>query len=111
MSCYPCIMAIPFLNKMYEIYKDKGFIVLGLNRYDSDKKDVLDRFIKKYDIKYPIVFTDEKEDIDSIYKVRGYPSLYLLDKDLKIILSKRGFSEESMDSLDMIIKKYLKIEE
>jgi thiol-disulfide isomerase/thioredoxin len=111
MSCYPCIMAIPFLNKMYEIYKDKGFIVLGLNRYDSDKKDVLDRFIKKYDIKYPIVFTDEKEDIDSIYKVRGYPSLYLLDKDLKIILSKRGFSEESMDSLDMIIKKYLKIDE
>lgn len=112
-SCIPCNIAIPHLNELFDKYKGRGLVILGLNKYDNtpERRKALDMYLTKQTVKYPIILTEKSKNIDSLYKVWAYPTMYLLDSNLKVLYSKVGFSEESMDTLEMIIKEYLKIEE
>ncbi len=112
MQCGPCVQAIPYLNELKKKYGKKGLQVLGLDLYDGGekKKPSLKRFIEKAEIDYPVIIIEPK-DVDN-YHVTSWPTIYLLDKDKKIIYKSRGFSEKKFtDTLETIIKEYLKIEE
>jgi len=112
MQCGPCVQAIPYLNELQKKYGEKGLQVLGLDLYDGGekKKPSLKRFIKKAEINYPVIIIEPK-DVEN-YHVTSWPTIYLLDKDKKIIYKSRGFSETKFtDTLDKIIKEYLKIDE
>jgi hypothetical protein len=45
--------------------------------------------------------------MDSLYNVNAYPTLYLIDKEGKIIHSQLGFSEEMKANLEEIILENL----
>jgi thiol-disulfide isomerase/thioredoxin len=107
MACFPCIKAIPYLNSFQEKYKD-DLIVLGINSTDINKKqrDKLPQFIENNAMNYSTILTTRKTD--SLYNVLAYPTLYLLDREGKVIYSDLRFSEEHMDSLDIVISKNIK---
>jgi thiol-disulfide isomerase/thioredoxin len=109
-QCGPCLKAIPYLNDFNMDYSEFGLRVLGLNMYDADNKSSLKHFSEKLKISYPVILIDTNTTRD--YCVRGYPTLYLLDSNKKVIYASMGFSEEKFTVvLDSIIKNYLKIEE
>jgi thiol-disulfide isomerase/thioredoxin len=107
MSCLPCIKAIPYLSKFQEKYKD-DLVVLGINSADNDENDKkkLPTFFEKNAMNYTTILTTRKTD--SLYNVLAYPTLYLLDREGKVIHSDMGFSEENMNSLDSIISINIK---
>ncbi len=89
-ACYPCQKAIPSLLKLQEKYKDK-LIVLGMNPFDNDEK--LKEFIPKNNISYQVIKCNSQFP-RSIYNVIAYPTMYLLNKEGKIIKTERGFISE-----------------
>jgi thiol-disulfide isomerase/thioredoxin len=107
MSCYPCIMAIPHLTALDEKYREKGLVVIGANPVDTAEKDIkrFPKFLENNPISYPIVWTERNVPTD--YKVRGYPTFYLLDREGKVIYSGVGFSEEHMQEMDGMIGELL----
>ncbi|NHN24057.1 TlpA family protein disulfide reductase [Flavobacterium jejuense] len=107
-TCPPCIKSIPQLNSIYSKYKSKGVKLFGLNDIDTDSisRKQLIPFLHKEDIKYPLVLIDKT--ISEKYKVRAYPTLYIINKNGEIEYSKLGFSENMEKEVDSILKKILK---
>ena len=53
--CGPCIVEIPEFNELYKKYKDQGFEILGVSV--SDTKQQLEKFQKKFDVDYKILYS------------------------------------------------------
>lgn len=49
--CGPCVQEMPDLEKLYQEYKDKGFLLIGAYSTESGTSDI----VEKLGISYPIV--------------------------------------------------------
>jgi len=107
MSCAPCVEAIPHLLNLRKDFENKNFVVIALNSNDNRESHLkrLPGFINKHSISYPMIMTNRT--VDSIYKVKVYPSFYLIDKNGKIVYSNLGFSTVVADTLRAAIKRQL----
>ncbi len=108
MHCPPCVRAMPLLSELYDEHKDKGLRLLGLNSVDNKpgKMDRLKKFVAKRQISYDIVLT--KPEVDRMYKVMGYPTMYLIDKEGKIAKVEVGFSEKNFEEFKARVEEMLK---
>ena len=103
-SCYPCMLALPKLQALSEKYKDDGLVVIGIDPFDK-KKDELRAFLAKKGVAYKILLSDAT--IPKGYHVSGYPTMYLLDREGKVILYQVGFGAGGEDYLESMVKKAL----
>lgn len=105
-SCMPCIEAIPHLNKLYEKYKNNVEII-GVNPVEttttSTKK--IEAFLKRTPVNYPILFVEKA--IQDSFKVKVFPSLYIIDKNGVIQYSKLGTSKKLYEELEMELIKLI----
>ena len=104
-DCYPCMKALPILQSFNEKYKRKGLAVVGIDPIDEENGGIK-KFILKRGITYKILL-DEKKDAAIKYNVSGYPTIYLIDKNGKIIYSNSGFDEALESKLEELIKSNL----
>ena len=103
-SCYPCMQALPVLESLHKKYNAAGLTVVGIDPYDN-KEDDLPQFLAKRGVTYDVVYADK--EFPKSYNVSGYPTIYLIDKEGKIIHSHSGFSSNMEKDLEKIIKKHL----
>jgi thiol-disulfide isomerase/thioredoxin len=113
-QCSPCVAAIPKLVELHNQYKAKGLVVVGLNSFDtmpsksrefdliSFPKEKVVELVNQYHITYPLYFTDHA--IDKQFRVRGYPTLYLVQNG-KVIFAHVGYTEESIAEIKRILEK------
>lgn len=102
-SCYPCMQALPALQALHEKYKDKGLKVIGIDPFD--KKEDLAPFLAKRGVNYSVLFAGENVAKD--YRVSGYPTMYLIGKDGKIIYVQDGYSKDFEKALEETILQNL----
>jgi len=89
-ACHPCQMAVPSLIKLQNKYKDK-LVVIGLNPFDKKEKVV--SFMKQNKINYSIALGNRNLSFD-LYHVNAFPTLYLINREGKIIHHEVGFGED-----------------
>ena len=78
--CPPCKAELPGLIELYDQYKDKGLVVLGIS--GDDDADTLRAFATEWKITYPmIVGRDENELLDAYGPIFGYPISVLVGRD------------------------------
>lgn len=70
---------MPAIEKMYNEYKDQGFIVLAVNSTFQDDPLQIKPFTEEYGITFPILL-DETSDISRSYQVRSLPSSYFVNR-------------------------------
>jgi thiol-disulfide isomerase/thioredoxin len=104
-SCYPCMLALPALQNLHEKYNGKGLEVIGIDPYDTKEKDDIANFLAKRGVTYTVLLGGK--DVAKEYHVSGYPTMYLIDKNGKIILSQVGYGEGVEEELEKIIKENL----
>jgi peroxiredoxin len=104
-SCYPCMLALPALQNLHEKYNNKGLKVIGIDPYDTKEKDDIDNFLAKRGVTYTVLLGGK--DVAKEYHVSEYPTMYLIDKNGKIILSQVGYGEGVEEELEKIIKENL----
>lgn len=76
--CGGCIDAIPHLNEMAEKYGSKDVIFVSMNSFD--KKEKIEKFLQKTEMKTYIAIDDEKKTYDA-FEVGAMPKTYLVDKN------------------------------
>jgi thiol-disulfide isomerase/thioredoxin len=87
--CPPCRMAIPHLIKVYEQYKDKNVIVVGI-ALDEGGAAVIEKFADSFKIPYPILIGDA--DVVAKYgNFQGIPVSFLINQKGEIIERHSGF--------------------
>ena len=78
--CAPCHEETPEFVKMYQDYKDKGLIILGVSM-DKQGKSAVEPFMKKYKVNYPVVIDRTGKVTDKYSADMGIPSSYIIGKD------------------------------
>ena len=102
-ECKPCVIEMPELNKLVKNYKNKDVVFLGFATNDKSK---IDSFLKKKDFSYNIIPNSKK--IAAAYKVSGYPTNIVIDKNSKIVYSTSGLSPTTITDIEKTIESLIK---
>lgn len=105
-SCPPCIGVLPALQNLYDTYKDKGLRVVGISSVELDTKEILERFVERYRIGYPILSADL--ELADLYSVSAYPTTFLIGKDGKLLFKHAGgYDDSAIEKLESIINTHI----
>jgi len=104
-SCYPCMLALPALQDLHEQYYDKGLRVIGINPYDTKEKNDIDVFLKNRGITYTVLL--DGKDVANEYHVSSYPTIYIIDKEGKILHTQVGYGAGLEKEFEKIITQNL----
>ncbi len=89
--CKPCRIEMPIVEKLYQEYKNKGLVVLGIN---DENPELMRNFLKESAVTFPLLLDDG--EIMHSFKIRAIPTLILLDREGKIAWHHVGTSGEGM---------------
>ena len=78
--CPPCRAEMPAIEKVYNDYKDQGFVVLAVNMTYQDTFADIAPFIDEYSLTFPILL-DETSEVGTAYQLRSLPSSFFIDRD------------------------------
>jgi thiol-disulfide isomerase/thioredoxin len=102
--CGPCKLELPIVQRMYDRYSDRNFVVIAIN-VDADRKRV-EPFMKRYNISLP-VYSAAPEDVAQMTAM-GIPSTFILGPDRTLIDMAVGFSPDAEERWKKVVEKHLK---
>ncbi|WP_047980010.1 thiol-disulfide oxidoreductase ResA [Ornithinibacillus contaminans] len=80
--CEPCKAEMPYMQKVYPEYQQKGVEIVAVNLDTTEL--VVDRFIDKYELTFPVP-RDTKDQIRDLYKIGPIPSTFFINPDGEIV--------------------------
>lgn len=106
--CHNCVDEMPSLEKLYQEYRDKGVLVVGIVAdyntqimKDADYLKKVGDVVEAYDITYPIILSDERFAKEVAPTMTGtFPATWVVDGEGNLIdFFLGGKSEEEWRSL------------
>jgi len=95
--CGPCRAAVPKLKELYAQYKSKGFDIVSISIDDS--KAAWIKAMNEEKMPWLQLLSPDKEETMKTFLFSGIPTLYLIDKEGKIVFSFSGLSEEGIEKI------------
>ena len=79
-TCSPCIRELPYVKKLYNELKDRGFVIIGIG-LNEDRGKLLS-FVRENDLSWPISCSGMGwlDETVARYKINALPSIWLIDK-------------------------------
>lgn len=102
-SCPPCRQEIPLLNKLVEQYQGKEVEFIS---FCNDNIPDINNFLKKQKFNYRII--PDAFKLANRYKVEGYPTHIVIDKNSKVAFFQTGLGPGIENDISAAIKKCLK---
>jgi thiol-disulfide isomerase/thioredoxin len=102
--CGPCRLELPVVQKMYDRYSDRNFVVLAVN-IDADRRRI-EPFLKRYNLSLPIYYAAPEEA--GAMTAMGIPSTFILGPDRALIDRAVGYSPDVEGRWKQVIEKHLK---
>ena len=97
--CPPCRAEIPHFVELYDKYKDKGLVVIGIS-VELDQ-ELVKRFAKEFDINYPVLIDDGKTS-NAYGPIRAIPTTFIIDKDKNIVKKYIGYRDKETFEADIL---------
>lgn len=104
--CPPCREEMPGMERLYQRFKDQGFVVLAVS-VDAEGADVVSAFVTEHRLTYPIGL-DPKMALVGQYGVRGLPSSFLVDRRGRLVALAIGPREWDSEAAHALIETLLK---
>ncbi len=102
--CGPCKKELPIVQRMYDTYSDRNFVVLAVN-VDADRKRVAP-FMKQFNISLPIYYA-APEDAGPLTSM-GIPSTFILAPDRTLVDRFVGFHPDVEERWKKVLEQNLK---
>jgi len=88
--CPPCKKEIPGFIQLYNTYKSRGLVVLGVS-VDDSTTDVKN-FVKQFKMNYPVLIGHDRDDLLRAFApMPGYPTTFVIARDGRICSHHTGF--------------------
>ena len=100
-------MELPRLQTLYETYKDQGFEIIAVDGKNDTERAT--KFIAENGLTYTMLENGEgdNEIVGGKYKVRAYPTSFLIDRDGKVMYFHLGFEPGDEEHLEEEIQSLL----
>jgi thiol-disulfide isomerase/thioredoxin len=106
-GCYNCVNTLPHVTRLYDTYKDKGLVVVGVHTpefpFEKSGSNV-QAAIKRHGIRYPVAQDNEYATWNA-YHNQYWPAQYIVDQNGKIVFAHAG--EGQYDEIERTIRKLL----
>lgn len=99
-ACPPCRAEMPGLKQLADTYGSRDDVVLLA--LATDKQDALTKFLQKEKIGFEVV--PEARDIADLYRITGFPTTMVLDKEGKVFSVHIGGSTKEKQASRLIFK-------
>ncbi len=96
--CPPCRREIPHLIELYDKYKDRGLIILGVS---TEEKTTLETFRKENNINYPILLGTN--EVFQKFGVSSIPHTLFIDKTGKVRKLQIGYADELIPVFEALL--------
>jgi peroxiredoxin len=103
--CGPCRQEMPHLNKLYDKYRDAGFVLLGVN-IDDNARAAID-LSAKMGLKFPVLLDTDKT-VSRLYDLGSMPATVLIDRDGRVRHLHRGYRDGYELVYDQQVRTLLK---
>lgn len=80
--CYPCLVEMPEFQKIYDQFKQRGFIVLAIAVFDELPS--AKAFQDEQNFTYPVLF-DDREQAKTAFDLEVVPQTFLVGRDGMLI--------------------------
>jgi peroxiredoxin len=90
--CVPCAAELPHLEKLYEDYKDRGFVVLGVAMDGPESVAQVGPFARRYNLQFPVLLDEETKVVNIYNPKRTAPLSVLIDRKGQIARIRSGYS-------------------
>jgi peroxiredoxin len=77
--CPPCRAEMPAINKLFNEYKNQGFLVLAINMTYQDNSSAVEPFVQENGLTFPILIEDTGKVADK-YELRSLPTSFFIDR-------------------------------
>lgn len=104
--CPPCVKEIPHFVELYDTYKDKGLVILGVS-LDDAKEDIL-QFLGKQKIPYPVLHADKltlSKVTSDFGGVQFIPTTFFISPDGRLVKRLEGYHTKS--DLEQLVTQIL----
>jgi thiol-disulfide isomerase/thioredoxin len=78
--CPPCRAEMPAIERVYQTYKEKGFVVLAINSTVQDTLANAQTFTLENKLSFPILL-DERGIVTRLYRVQSLPTSFFVGSD------------------------------
>ncbi len=75
--CGPCVQEIPSLEKLHQLYGDKGLKLVAVSIDDYVSEDSIKKFAKNLGVTFQVLH-DSTRKIEDAYQVTGYPETFII---------------------------------
>ena len=106
-GCYNCVNTLPYVTKLYETYKDKGLVVVGIHTpefpFERSAANV-QAALKRHGINYPVGQDNESATWDA-WRNQYWPAQYIVDQNGNVVFSHAG--EGQYDEIEGMVRRLL----
>lgn len=103
--CAPCRIEMPHLNRLYDKYRDAGFLLLGIN-VDDDPRKAVD-LAGRLGLDFPVL-SDADKTVSRLYDLSAMPSTVLIDRDGHVRHVHRGYTDGLERTYESQLRELLK---
>lgn len=96
-SCPVCQYALPFVQRIYQQYGNKGVTIVGVSQ---DKQRDTRAFMKEYGITFSVLLDDTNSyTVSNAYGLTNVPSIFWIAQDGHIEISSVGWSRKDVEEI------------
>jgi len=106
-GCYNCVNTLPHVTRLYDTYRDKGLVVVGIHTPEFPFEKSLGNLqaaLKRHGIHYPVAQDNEYATWNA-YRNQYWPAQYIVDQSGKIVFEHAG--EGQYDEIERVVRKLL----
>ncbi len=89
--CGPCEAEMPAIQQRFETFQGSGLSVLAVNL--AEPADAVRAFINRLGLTFTILL-DPSETVFDLYRVRGYPTTFIVDREGTIVKQHVGYMSD-----------------
>lgn len=100
--CGPCRQAVPKVKELYAKYKDNGLDVVSISI--DDNKKAWEKAMEEEGMPWQQWLSPDKNKTMQTFLFSGIPTIYIVDKEGKIVGSYTGFTDNVGKKIDELMK-------
>src|SRR5262249_44994125 len=95
-GCPVCQFTFPFLERLYQRYKNPSLNMVGISQNGSEKTAA---FNKEYGVTFPVLLDPEEKRyiVSNAYGITMVPTIFLVDTDGSVLVSSMGFVKSDIE--------------